>query len=125
MTGAFWAFRIMVGVGSLMGLLALLAVVWGKSVEKKPWFLKVLVPSIFLPFIGVTTGWIITETARQPWIVYGLLKTAAGVSPTLGGGTVLFTLVVFTLVIGALILITGALIKHYGADVVTADPSAS
>ncbi len=39
-TGAFWAFRIMVGVGSLMGLLALLAVVWGKSVEKKPWFLK-------------------------------------------------------------------------------------
>ena len=52
-------------------------------------------PALLLPFIANATGWIFTEMGRQPWVVYGLLKTAKGVSP-IGTGYVVATLVGFT-----------------------------
>ncbi len=69
----FWAFRIMVGAGLLMILLALLAVLY-KAPEGKPGFLKVLLWAPILPYLAVSFGWIMAETGRWPWIVYGLLK---------------------------------------------------
>ena len=79
----FWSFRIMVGVGVLMGLLALLAVIRPnvKFLAKNQLFLKILLPAMALPYLASTFGWILTESARQPWIVYGLQKVQDAVSP--------------------------------------------
>jgi cytochrome d ubiquinol oxidase subunit I len=112
----FWSFRIMVGVGFLMVGLAFLAFVYRNSFEKKVWLMKMFFPAMALPYIATTSGWIITEESRQPWIVYGLQKTADAVSPTLSTGTVLFSLVIFILIIGALTAITGFLIRKYGTS---------
>jgi len=58
--------------------------------------------AIALPYIANTSGWLLTETGRQPWIVHGLLRTEEAISPTLGAGTVLFSLIGFALVYAAL-----------------------
>lgn len=103
-TPLFWSFRIMVGIGSLMVLLVLLGLYFWKTqrFEQKTWFLKVLLWSIPLPYIASTTGWFMAESGRQPWIVYGLQKTAAGVSTVVPAGQVLTTLIAFTLIYGVL-----------------------
>ena len=118
----FWSFRIMVGVGTLMVLLAFLAFIQPKVkfLQKSNLFLKVLLPAMALPYIASTAGWILTESARQPWIVYGLLKVQDGVSPNVTKGEVLFSLILFTLLLNALVVVTGWLMYKYG----TADPSA-
>jgi cytochrome bd ubiquinol oxidase subunit I len=115
-TITFWTFRFMVGIGFLMGLLALLAVIKPKikTLDKNRLFLKFLIPSMILPYLASTFGWILTEEARQPWIVYGLMKVETAVSPNLTGGEVLFSLVLFTLLLGALIAVTGWLMYKYG-----------
>jgi cytochrome d ubiquinol oxidase subunit I len=59
----------------------------------------------FLPILANSFGWIFTESARQPWVVFGLFKTADGVSPTVTAGEVLFTMIVFTLLYGVLAVI--------------------
>jgi cytochrome d ubiquinol oxidase subunit I len=56
----------------------------------------------FLPILANSFGWIFTETARQPWAVFGLIKTSDGVSPTVGAASVAFTMIVFTLLYGIL-----------------------
>jgi len=119
-TITFWSFRIMVGVGFLMALLALLALLkpWIKFLNKNPLFMKLLLPAMALPYIASTCGWLLTEEARQPWIVYGLQKTQDAVSPNLTGGDVLFSLVVFIVLLGALIVVTGWLMYKAG----TAEP---
>jgi cytochrome d ubiquinol oxidase subunit I len=116
----FWAFRVMVGVGLLMILLALLAVFRQKVkfIRNSRLFLKLLVPAILLPYIAATSGWILTETARQPWIVYGLQKVQDAVSPNVTTGSVLFSLILFTLLLGALVVLTGWLMVKAG----TAEP---
>ena len=48
-----------------------------------------------MPYIATTAGWITTELGRQPWLIYGLMRTAQGVSPTVHAGTALFTLIGF------------------------------
>ncbi|HEX7542284.1 MAG TPA: cytochrome ubiquinol oxidase subunit I, partial [Anaerolineales bacterium] len=117
----FWSFRIMVGVGVLMGLLALLAVIRPKvkSLEKSRLFLKILLPAMALPYLASTFGWILTESARQPWIVYGLQKVQDTVSPNVTTGNVLFSLILFTVLLGALVAITGWLMYKSG----TAEPT--
>lgn len=118
----FWSFRIMVGVGTLMVLLAFLAVVRPKVkfLNKSPLFLKALFLAMVLPYFASTFGWILTEEARQPWIVYGLQKVEEAVSPNLSAGTVLFSLILFTVLLGATVAVTGWLMYKYG----TSDPKA-
>jgi cytochrome d ubiquinol oxidase subunit I len=77
-----------------------------------------LIPAAILPYIANTCGWILTESARQPWIVYGLQRVRDAVSPNLTGGTVLFSLIVFTIILGATVGVTAWLMIKYG----TADP---
>jgi cytochrome d ubiquinol oxidase subunit I len=100
----FWSFRIMVAAGSLMILFSLYGVYLSikDRLQQNKWFLRLMVPAIALPFIGHTMGWIMTEIGRQPWVVYGLLKTENGVSPTVPASEVLTTLIGQTVVYGIL-----------------------
>ena len=100
----FWSFRIMVAAGTLMMLFALYGVYLSikDRLDQNKWFLRLMVPAIALPFIGHTMGWIMTEIGRQPWVVYGLLKTENGVSPTVPASEVLTTLIGQTVVYGIL-----------------------
>lgn len=100
----FWSFRVMVGSGSILLLLALYG--WYASrqniLEQKARYLKWMVFAIALPFIGNTAGWIMTEMGRQPWVVFGLMKTEDAVSPSVTANDVLFSLITFTLLYAAL-----------------------
>jgi cytochrome d ubiquinol oxidase subunit I len=80
-TITFIAFRIMVGLGFLF--LPLSVVGWFKRnrLLDSPGYLKVLLYAIPLPYIALQAGWIVAEVGRQPWVVYGVMKTADAVSP--------------------------------------------
>jgi cytochrome d ubiquinol oxidase subunit I len=94
----YWSFRLMIGIGFL--LLAVGAWAWWLArrgrLAASPRTLRVLVWSIGLPFAANSLGWIFTEMGRQPWIVYGLMKTSQAISPTVGAGDVIATLAGFT-----------------------------
>jgi cytochrome d ubiquinol oxidase subunit I len=117
-TISFWSFRIMVGAGLLMLLLALLALIKPriKFLDRSRLFMKLLLPAMVLPYIASTFGWILTESARQPWIVYGLQKVQDAVSPNVTAGTVLFSLILFTILLGGLIGVTGWLMFKSGTS---------
>ena len=102
----YWSFRVMIGAGMLAALIALVAL-WAVRKGRKPkskWLLAGAIVLPFLPLIGNTGGWIMTEMGRQPWIVYGQMKTAAGVSAN-SAGEVLASLIVLTLLYGVLAVI--------------------
>ncbi len=77
----FFSFRIMVGLGFLFLLITFIAWLKRKSIESQTTLLKVLLFSIPLPYIAIETGWIVAEVGRQPWIVYGMMRTSDAVSP--------------------------------------------
>ena len=81
MTATFVSFRVMVGLGMFFILMTALGVVLRKRLLDYPIYLKAMLYSIPLPFIAITSGWMLAEFGRQPWIVYGLMKTADAVSP--------------------------------------------
>jgi len=101
---AYWSFRIMVAAGTLMVLLAVYAVLvaYNRKPILKAKMMKLFPYFIALPYISNTFGWLLTETGRQPWAVYEVLKTADSVSPNLSVGMVLTSLIVFTLLYGVL-----------------------
>ena len=96
----FFAFRIMVGIGFLM--LAVVAVSWWlrfrRPSVRSPWFLGLCMAMGPLGFVAVLAGWTTTEVGRQPWTVYGLLRTADSVSPSLTGRDVLVSLLAYMVV---------------------------
>jgi cytochrome d ubiquinol oxidase subunit I len=96
----YWTFRIMVGTGFLMVGIMLAAIYLEVKKYRRKWvsYLKWLVPAIALPYIANTTGWILTETGRQPWVVHGLMQTRDAVSPNLTITTVWVSLIGFVLV---------------------------
>lgn len=100
----FWTFRIMVGLGFLMLLVSALA--WFFTIKKYPEkankALKWLLLAIAFPYLANTAGWILTETARQPWAVTGLVKTSDAISPNLTPATVLISLIGFVVVYAVL-----------------------
>ena len=77
-----------------MALAALLLVARAARAHARP-LLWVLLLAFPFPFIANTAGWMTAELGRQPWLVYGLMRTADGASPTVHGGTTLFTLLGF------------------------------
>jgi cytochrome bd ubiquinol oxidase subunit I len=104
---SYWTFRIMVGLGFLM--LGVLIVLLYFIVRKQPlpsWkWLSILFPWVIsFPYIANTNGWLLTELGRQPWLVFGLMKTADGVSISVPAGEVLTTLILYTLVYGVLMV---------------------
>jgi len=112
---AYWSWRVMLGCGMLIALLGLIG--WwftrGDAVVKRRFFLKLMVWASALPFIANSAGWIFTEMGRQPWVVFGLLKTADANSPTVGAGQVWTTLIGFTLLYAVLAVLAGLVFFRY------------
>jgi cytochrome d ubiquinol oxidase subunit I len=96
----FFAFRVMVGLGMIM-LATALASLWlrrrGRLFETT-WFLRLCMLVSPLGFVAVLAGWITTEVGRQPWTVYGLLRTVDSVSPSLAGRDVVISLIGYAIV---------------------------
>ncbi|MEM6734385.1 MAG: cytochrome ubiquinol oxidase subunit I, partial [Myxococcota bacterium] len=80
----FFTYRIMVGLGVFMlGLTGLgLLMRWRGTLVENRWMMRIFVVSVFAPYIANQTGWVSAEVGRQPWVVYGLLRTADAVSPS-------------------------------------------
>ncbi|TXK62207.1 cytochrome ubiquinol oxidase subunit I [Alkalisalibacterium limincola] len=99
----FWAFRIMVGIGLLMIVVATIGVVQmlRGRLESSPRYLQVLRLMVPMPFIAVLAGWVVTEVGRQPWMMWGEITVADGLTPSLTGPMALFTLVGYMLVYAA------------------------
>ncbi|HEU4439997.1 MAG TPA: cytochrome ubiquinol oxidase subunit I, partial [Methylomirabilota bacterium] len=126
----YYAFHIMSGIGTILTAIALLAVLlaWRGRLERSRPMLWVLMLAFPLPYIANTVGWMTAELGRQPWLVYGLFRTAAGASPTVHSGTVVFTLMGFSglyLALGILFLfLIGREIAHGPAPLAGAAPAA-
>jgi cytochrome d ubiquinol oxidase subunit I len=105
----FWAFRIMVGLGLLMIGLGLWGAVllWRKKLFDSRWFLRFAVAMGPAGFIAVLAGWMVTEIGRQPWVVYGVLRTADAVSPVTSGEVLTSLLVYIT--VYSIVFTAGAL----------------
>ncbi|HTX59804.1 MAG TPA: cytochrome ubiquinol oxidase subunit I [Verrucomicrobiae bacterium] len=94
----YYAYHVMVGLGTIfagvMGLAVLLRLWGGRLFAWRPmlWALMLLMP---FPYVANEAGWIVTEVGRQPWIVYGLMRTADGASTNVASGETLFTLIGF------------------------------
>jgi cytochrome d ubiquinol oxidase subunit I len=93
----FYAYHIMAGLGTwfvlVMGVSGFL--LWRKALERSTWVLWALLLSFPLPYIANTAGWMTAEIGRQPWLVYGLMRTQAGFSNTVSASNTLFTLLGF------------------------------
>ncbi len=97
----FLSFRVMVGLGTYFVVMMVIGIIIRKRLLANPWYLKLMMYSIPLPFLANTAGWILAEVGRQPWIVYGLMKTADAVSP-IAASQVAVSLMAFILVYGLL-----------------------
>jgi len=111
----YWSFRFMIGFGILVALLSLVGL-WltrrNRPVAPR-WFYSLAVVGLFLPYLANSFAWLFTEMGRQPWTVFGVLQTPASVSPTVGAWTVGISLVVFTLLYGALAFVEVRLMVRY------------
>ncbi|HEX9022522.1 MAG TPA: cytochrome ubiquinol oxidase subunit I [Geobacteraceae bacterium] len=100
----FLSFRLMVGLGTFMLLAALLGFIlsrWGR-LEDRTLYLKIMLLAIPVPYLAGELGWVVAEVGRQPWIVYGVLKTADAVSKSVAMAQVVGSLAGFTLLYGGL-----------------------
>ena len=115
---SYWSFRIMVGAGFLMLAILIFALYlnFEGQVERNRRFLKFLLPAMALPYLANASGWILAEVGRQPWIVFGLQKTADAVSPNISTATVWFSLITFTLIYGALAAVDVYLLRKYATQ---------
>jgi cytochrome d ubiquinol oxidase subunit I len=108
----YWAFRWMIGLGLAHMLVAVVGL-WltrGGRSPKRTWVWKVAIWSFPFSLLAMSVGWVFTEMGRQPWLVFGLMRTADGVSPGVSGVEVLISLIVFTLLYGALAVVEFKLI---------------
>ena len=93
----YYAYHVMVGLGTIFVAIAALAalLLWQKRLFNSQLVLWLLLLVMPFPYIASEAGWVTTEVGRQPWIIYGIMRTAAGVSPTVATGETLFTLIGF------------------------------
>jgi cytochrome bd ubiquinol oxidase subunit I len=79
----FFAFRAMVGIGSILLILAILGAYprWHRHLFIRKWFLTALVLTSPLGFVATIAGWLVTEAGRQPYVIYGVVRTADAASP--------------------------------------------
>lgn len=108
----YWSFRWMIGLGLAHMLVAVVGL-WVTRAGRLPrrgWVWKVAVWSFPLSLLAMSVGWVFTEMGRQPWLVFGLLRTQDGVSPGVSGVEVLISLISFTLIYGILAVVEFRLI---------------
>lgn len=103
----FLAFHNMVIVANVMLLLALAGVylLARGRIETARWWQRLMVLAVPLPMIAIQLGWLTAEVGRQPWIVYGLMRTKDGVSKVVDAPSILFSIILFSI----LYLFLGAL----------------
>ncbi len=97
----FFSFRIMLAMGFFMIGAALFGAFlwWRGTLFETRWFLRVMSHTWWVGFVAVIAGWIVTESGRQPWIVYGVMRTADAISPV-PGATIAGTLALFVVAYG-------------------------
>ncbi len=118
----YFAYHIMVGLGTMMLVLmalSLLLLRGGRLFTARPvlWMLMLALP---FPYIATTAGWMTAEIGRQPWLIYGLMRTAQGSSPNVSAGNGLFTLIGFMglyLLLGVLFLFLVSREIEHGPEV--------
>lgn len=124
----FFMFRVMVGLGFLMIGIGLVGVFlwWRKKLHGATWFLKPLTYAWPIGFIALLAGWMVTEIGRQPWIAYGILRTADAVSPvdvtSVAISLALFVVVYFVVFSVGILYISKMIQK--GPQHIPADPEA-
>ncbi|MEJ2721775.1 MAG: cytochrome ubiquinol oxidase subunit I [bacterium] len=96
----FYTYHIMVGLGVYFVLLCVLGWIYvlRRRLYATRWLLWIFVFSVIGPFVANEVGWVATEVGRQPWIVYGLLRTGDAASPTVGGGQILTSIALFAVI---------------------------
>jgi len=120
----YWSMRVM----AYLAVLVLLFALWGgwllyrKKLEHAKWFLRIAPWAVIAPFLMNTAGWMLTENGRQPWIVQGLMKTAAGVSTSVSAAEIWISIVIFVAIFAVLGVADGWLMVRYsrrelGADI--------
>lgn len=119
----YWAFRAMVGSGFLMFFLTALGLYWimtRKILKAK--LLRFFPLAIGLPYLANSSGWILTEVGRQPWVVFGYLKTSDAISPNLTVGMLWLSVIGFTLVYGALMVVDVYLLAKFAQKINDDEP---
>jgi cytochrome bd ubiquinol oxidase subunit I len=111
----YWSMRVMAYLGTLLVVVALWGgwLLWRRKLEGAKWFQRAALAAIALPFLSNFAGWILTEAGRQPWVVYGLLKTEDAVSSTVSTWTVGLSLGVFASLYAVLGVVDFYLIRRY------------
>jgi cytochrome bd ubiquinol oxidase subunit I len=112
---AYWSMRVMAYAGTLVFFVLAAAAffLWRGTLERRRWLLWAGVLTIPLPYVAALAGWVLTEVGRQPWIVWGLLKTADANSPSVSTTTIAFSLGVFAALYGVLAVVDVVLMRRY------------
>ena len=119
----YWSMRVM----AYLAVLVLLFALWGgwllyrKKLEHAKWFLRIAPWAVIAPFLMNTAGWMLTENGRQPWIVQGLMKTAAGVSTSVSAAEIWISIVIFVAIFAVLGVADGWLMVRYSRRELGAD----
>ena len=114
----YWSMRVMAFAGVLMLLVAAVGawLYWKRKLERARWFHWTAIFAIAFPYIAATSGWILTEMGRQPWIVQGLLKTSQANSPNVGVTWLALSLGVFIGLYVALGIVDFVLMRRYATS---------
>lgn len=93
----YYAYHVMVGLGTIFVAVGLLGVLllWRRRLFDARWFLWILMLMLPFPYIANEAGWVVTEVGRQPWLIWGVMLTAKGYSPTVVAGQTIFTILGF------------------------------
>ncbi len=105
----YFCYHMMVGLGTIFIAIAIVSAfkLWRKTLFDSRWVLWILMFSFPFPYIANTAGWMTAELGRQPWLIYGVMRTSAGFSPLVSAGNAWFTLLGFMgmyMVLGILFL---------------------
>lgn len=94
----YYAYHLMVGLGTIFVAVYLLGVLllWRRRIFQQRWFLWIIMLMFPTPWLANLAGWTVTEVGRQPWIVWNVMRTSAGYSPTVVAGETIFTTLVFS-----------------------------
>ena len=111
----YWSMRIMAYAGTLVFLVLALGALlyWRGKLASSRWFLWLGVAAIPLPYMAALAGWVLSEVGRQPWIVWGLLKTVDANSPSVSTATIATSLGTFVVLYGALLVVDVVLMRRY------------
>lgn len=117
----FHSFHIMIWLGMFFIAITLLAnwYRWRKTLYDKRWLLWIFVFAVPLPYVANQLGWMTAEVGRQPWVVYGLLKTSDGISKSVAANQVLSSIILFSLIYALLFFVWLYVLNdkiHHGPD---------